>query len=78
MIFLPGIDLTMAGDIAERLRLQVAGFEIPTVGFITISLGIATWSGKGLSINDCLKQADKALYLAKQQGRNRSVVTEPI
>ena len=77
MIFLPGIDLTMAGDIAERLRLQVASFEIPTAGFITISLGVATWSGRGHSINDSLKQADKALYLAKRQGRNRSVLTGP-
>ena len=78
MIFLPGIDLTIANDIAERLRLQVADFEMPTAGFITISLGIAYWSGENHSINDTLKRADEALYQAKQQGRNRSVMTEYI
>ncbi|WP_298719285.1 sensor domain-containing diguanylate cyclase [uncultured Oceanisphaera sp.] len=78
MIFLPGLDLTLALDIAERLRLQVAGFEMPTAGFITISLGIAHWPGPALTINEALKQADKALYLAKQQGRNRSLITESV
>ncbi|MFP2770413.1 sensor domain-containing diguanylate cyclase [Oceanisphaera sp. KMM 10153] len=76
MIFLPDTGLATAFDVAERLRLQVAESEISTAGSITISLGIAHWPGSSVVINEVLKQADKALYRAKQQGRNRSITAE--
>lgn len=73
IIFLPDTTLSTALTVAERLRLQVAEFNMPTAGFITISLGIAYWPGDPVIINSILKQADQALYQAKQQGRNRTV-----
>ncbi|GGB39080.1 cell signaling regulator [Oceanisphaera marina] len=76
MIFLPNTKQSTAFKVAERLRLQVEGFEMPTAGFITISLGLSHWSGEPEAINSVLKQADKALYLAKQQGRNRTITTK--
>lgn len=78
MIFLPNTRLDTAFKVAERLRLQVEEFEMPTAGFITVSLGAAHWNGDPEAINSILKQADKALYLAKQQGRNRTITTEEI
>ena len=73
IIFLPDTTRNTAFTVAERLRLQVAEFNMPTAGFITISLGIAYWTGDPVIINAIVKQADQALYQAKQQGRNRTI-----
>ena len=40
---------------------------------VTISIGLATLESKGEPIADVLKRADKALYRAKHDGRNRVV-----
>ncbi|MBU3823353.1 MAG: sensor domain-containing diguanylate cyclase [Candidatus Oceanisphaera merdipullorum] len=75
MIFLPNILPETAFTVAERLRELIAGTEIPLVGYITVSFGVAYWAAldSPRSINDTLKLADQALYKAKQQGRNRTV-----
>ena len=78
IVLLPSTPSAIAFDIAERLRTQVAAHLMPNkVGYITISLGIAYWSGEAGAISDILKAADVALYQAKQQGRNRSVLAKP-
>jgi len=38
---------------------------------VTISIGIAGSSGKSVNIDESMRAADKALYRAKQEGRNR-------
>jgi diguanylate cyclase (GGDEF)-like protein len=43
---------------------------------VTVSLGIAHADGGGLEAKDVLKQADQALYDAKNAGRNRVAVWE--
>ncbi|WP_319781668.1 sensor domain-containing diguanylate cyclase [Oceanisphaera sp. IT1-181] len=75
MIFLPNTPQDTAVRVAERLRELIAATDIPTVGIITVSLGVADWSGAESvkSINETLKLADQALYQAKQQGRNKTV-----
>ena len=40
---------------------------------ITVSIGVAC-SGAGLSFKDLLERADKALYKAKESGKNRFIV----
>jgi diguanylate cyclase (GGDEF)-like protein len=42
----------------------------------TVSLGIATLGGEMLQSQTLVDQADRALYQAKSQGRNRTVVYE--
>lgn len=74
LLFLPGADTRTAREVAERLRGQTQKTRYPEVGHITISLGIAHWPGSPATIDSTLKMADKALYLAKQQGRNRTMV----
>lgn len=75
LLLLPDLTLAQAQSIAERLCLKVAQHEMATVGTITISLGVARWPGQGNSNLDAvLKRADKALYEAKRQGRNRVIV----
>lgn len=71
LILLPGTSLPHACQIAERLRLNVQNTEIPPVGHITISLGVAQWTPESGDIPQTLKTADDMLYLAKKSGRNR-------
>ena len=59
---------------AERLRSELAAMEIALADGntlnLTASLGVARTSG-GIRLDDLLRQADDALYRAKQAGRNR-------
>lgn len=67
-----------AADICQRLRQKIAGFpwaEIDPALVITASFGVARWSGE-TDGNILLKRADKALYQAKEQGRNCVVLTK--
>ncbi|QIW10689.1 sensor domain-containing diguanylate cyclase [Francisella sp. LA112445] len=78
IIFLPGTDKHNAKNVAERIRLEAQKKKLIMNGHdirYTISCGIAANEG-GLSIKQTLEAADKALYQAKSQGRNRSVVFE--
>ena len=73
-LLLPGTPGPVALRVAERLRVAVEKEVWVDVGMgvmrATISCGVA--SGEtGTSLEDLIDQADKALYRAKQQGRNR-------
>lgn len=75
-VMLPGAQEDMARVIAERLRSSVAASPVKTdkgeVNY-TISIGIACAKGKDVKIEELLDRADRALYLAKAQGRNRAI-----
>ncbi len=78
VIVMPETDLHVAGMVAERLRRSIAGepFAINKGEGridVTISIGLATLESKGEAVADVLKRADKALYRAKHDGRNRVV-----
>ncbi len=66
---LPTASLKDAGKIAEKLRVFIENLEIETVGKVTVSIGIAQVV-EGKSMQDIIDRADKALYLAKNSGRN--------
>lgn len=71
LIFLPNTSKALAGQVAERLRQRIATLEFTTVGHITISLGVACWPEDDADIGAVLKYADRMLYQAKHNGRNR-------
>lgn len=48
-----------------------------SLGVITCSVGVASYR-LGEAIGDLIDRADKALYRAKQNGRNRVTAEEPI
>ncbi|WP_027581230.1 PleD family two-component system response regulator [Bradyrhizobium sp. Ai1a-2] len=78
VIVMPETDLHVASMVAERLRRSIAGesFSINKGANrieVTISIGLTTLERKGESVTDVLKRADKALYRAKHDGRNRVV-----
>lgn len=61
--------------IAETIRQLVASTDFEYVGQITASLGCAAIV-KGETISELIKRADIALYEAKNNGRNQSMVSE--
>lgn len=71
-IVMPGATAEQAIAIAERLRLASERTHLLSEDFapVTISLGVAALA-PGQSRAALLKAADKALYAAKAQGRNR-------
>jgi len=61
-------------QLAERLRQAIHSLQISLEGHTvqtTISLGVASWHENMSSGEDMTKAADRALYRAKQNGRNR-------
>jgi diguanylate cyclase (GGDEF)-like protein len=74
MVLLPNTSKKQARETAEKLRLRVAGMEIPHEGIslkITVSCGVVSLSEGGDSIEVLLDKVDKALYTAKFRGRNQ-------
>src|SRR5215472_2629525 len=81
VVVMPETDLSIAAAVAERLRAAVARepFTVKADGqniSITISVGV-TSAAAGDDRKRMLKRADIALYMAKNQGRNRVVVRSP-
>ena len=59
---------------AEKLRRQVASHPFPGVPrAVTISCGVADYPEHGATRDEVVAAADSALYIAKQQGRDRVV-----
>ncbi|MDP3259495.1 MAG: sensor domain-containing diguanylate cyclase, partial [Thermodesulfovibrionales bacterium] len=78
---LPRTDGKEAMDIAERLRKAVmnASFSSDTSSLrVTLSIGIATTPSDAKNKEELIEKADQALYYAKHNGRNRSVLWSEI
>ncbi len=71
-VLLLGATLGTAMDVAERIRGQVADLRAGQDSVATISIGVAVLDGHR-DAEDLLEQADKAMYAAKQAGRDRVV-----
>jgi diguanylate cyclase (GGDEF)-like protein len=85
VVILPNTDLAGAKKAAEGLCEAVRGLKIPHeagggVGHITLSCGVASMdisaAAPGAIAERLLKQADAALYKAKQNGRDRYAASE--
>jgi diguanylate cyclase (GGDEF)-like protein len=80
IILLPNVNTNGAAEVAERVRKNVEASVIHTEEGketrITVSIGINTVSPTAdANIGDFIKEADQALYKAKESGRNRYVVS---
>jgi diguanylate cyclase (GGDEF)-like protein len=77
VLVLPGTNESMALQVAERIRIRIANRQIvhhQRQFSLTASFGIATLSILDTDWSDVLLRADRALYCAKADGRNRTVV----
>lgn len=74
IIVLDKTDLNTAYLIAEKLRNLTQGHDFRLNRPITLSIGICQYYPTQ-SIDDTIKAADQAMYKAKHQGRNQTVLT---
>jgi diguanylate cyclase (GGDEF)-like protein len=80
-IILPDTSVSNAYTTAEKVRRAVQSlrpdFNDKTIS-LTVSIGISGSRGLGSSQSfDLVREADQALYLSKQKGRNRSEIFRP-
>ncbi len=78
-IIMPGTDIKGAFETADRVRKSVQAFSFPYEDHsvsVTISVGVSQLSAPTTSPDDFLRQADIALYQAKERGRDQVAVFE--
>lgn len=79
-VILPETDEVGAAIVAEKLRQTLADSVVQygdSCFSVTVSVGIASWAGGDASGKATLTEADRALYKAKQAGRNCVRVAQP-
>jgi len=80
-VILPGTDTDGAKNIAERLRKAVMDTTFSADGKpvkVTISIGVATAPVDAKGKQELIEKTDEALYHAKHNGRNQSVIWRSI
>lgn len=74
VIMLPETSLVGAGNVAERIRRSVERAPADFFAELTISAGVSELKQDTAGLDDLLGQADRALYQAKEGGRNLVVL----
>ncbi len=69
IVLFPTASLADASTVAEKLRISIESMKIDTVGSVTASFGVSQVL-EGDEMRDAIDRADKALYLAKNSGKN--------
>ena len=81
-IILPNTDAKIAITIAQNINDRLSQLQIPHSSsqaseYVSLSCGVATTSNNVFpSPQDLIAEADRALYQAKEKGRNRAVLAE--
>ena len=73
-VWLPGASLERGAEVGERIRSRLAESQFKWQGTawpLTASFGVAAVPATSSSVHNLPVQADAALYVAKQRGRNR-------
>ncbi|PUA96216.1 MULTISPECIES: GGDEF domain-containing protein [unclassified Acidovorax] len=71
IVLLPGADAQAALGVAQRIHATLAtGHPLDC----EVSIGLTSWTGPQETLDAMLSRADAALYRAKEEGRNRTVV----
>lgn len=74
-VLLPGTMLSAATALAERIRAACSAQALTGQSFkVTVSIGLTAYAGdSNTTLGDMLARADEALYLAKDEGRDRVI-----
>ena len=73
-LLLANVSGEKAAQAAERLRLALAEQTVPNVGQVSVSVGVAACPAHANSERTLYTASDRALYVAKNEGRNRVAV----
>ena len=74
LVLLPGQSQDQARKIAERIREAVGALRVKHetgLAKFTVSIGVAARKGDEGAANELIERADRAMYQAKRNGRNR-------
>jgi diguanylate cyclase (GGDEF)-like protein len=74
IVFLPETNAKNAAIVAEKLRQKIASHIFHLAGKVTVSLGVVEMYEQVQSANELIEETDKKLYIAKNEGRNMTVV----
>ncbi|HWR43008.1 GGDEF domain-containing protein [Sporomusa sp.] len=79
IIILPDVDETRAVVTADRLRASIENYPFPDEehqpgGKLTVSIGVRTYTGGSLSVQQLIAQVEEALLQAKNSGRNQVAI----
>jgi diguanylate cyclase (GGDEF)-like protein len=82
VLILPESSLQETTERVDGLRLEFEHLHVEhrglALGPVTLSAGVAVFPEHGTTAETLLRQADRALYRAKELGRNRVVVAESL
>lgn len=73
IVICPNTSSQQALILAQKIREEIENFHFAEVGHKTISLGVAILIAND-EVENIIKRADDALYIAKKEGRNRVVL----
>lgn len=80
ILVLPNANLEQAQQRADALRRRVAEMSVKrddiALDSVTVSMGVATYPQHGKTGRKLLRAADRALYRAKEEGRNRVIMAD--
>ena len=81
LVILPGMGAEASFQRAEEIRRRVSQMRLNFHGGalkeVTISIGVSTYPQGGQTVEELVRSADRAMYSAKESGRNRVVAAEP-
>jgi diguanylate cyclase (GGDEF)-like protein len=80
MVIMPETSRPDAIQRAEQFRKDIESLQVMYMGQsiqLTVSIGIAIYPIHGSNVDEILSATDKALYQAKETGRNKIVIYSP-